>query len=463
VQTAIHPEPAKELQMASSTHHPVRPSIVLSTMRPALQAGQINTIDLLVRVQGPDAPSDDPMHTHDGTARSLALVIDSSGSMDGRPLEQAKRCAELVVSRLNPSDRVAVVQFDQTVRLLWPAVEVGDGRAVSWAIRSIESGGCTALHGGWMQGTQALAGVAGTGLRRVILLSDGEANEGETDPDVIARQCADWSAQGVSTSTYGLGNGFNEELMVAMARAGGGGQYFGRTADDLIGPFERELALINQLCLSDVRLSFKGAAGVSVEVLNDLPVVDGVYKLPDVAHGAEAWALVRLTVPAWVLDAAKQGSSLLQVTVSGRGADGESVLLDTAPLTMPVVSREAWQSLPSDELVQRRVTEVAAAQALDNMRAAAQRGDVAALKDMLRAARQEFAGSDWVRAILDSMERLANERDGIRFCAKELLYSSGTLKTRLRARQEQFEVNAVAEASMPAFLRRDPAQGQIKA
>jgi Ca-activated chloride channel family protein len=247
---------------------------------------------------------------------------------------------------------------------------------------------------------------------------------------------------------------------VAMARAGGGGQYFGRSADDLMGPFERELDLINQLCLSDVRLSIRGAAGVSVEVLNDLPVLDGVHKLPDVAHGAEAWALLRLTVPAGVLDAARQGSALLQVTVSGRGADGESVLLDTAQLTMPVVGREGWQQLPADELVQRRVTEVAAAQALDNMRAAAQRGDMVALQDMLAAARKEFAGSDWVRAILDSMERLASARDGIQFCAKELLYSSRTLKTRLRARQETFEVNEMAEASVPAFLRRGGAQGQ---
>jgi Ca-activated chloride channel family protein len=438
----------------------VRPRIVLSTMRPALQADLPNTFEVLVRVQGPDAPSQGARAGQAQHSRALALVIDASGSMDGHPLEQAKRCAELVVSRLNPADRVAVVQFEQHVRLLWPAARLGDGAAVTQAIRSIESGGCTALHGGWLQGAQALAGIPGHGLRRVILLSDGDANEGETDPDLIAQQCADWAEQGVSTSTYGLGKGFNEELMVAMARAGGGGQYFGRSADDLMGPFERELDLINQLCLSDVRLSIRGAAGVSVEVLNDLPVLDGVHKLPDVAHGAEAWALLRLTVPAWVLDAARQGSALLQVTVSGRGADGESVLLDTAQLTMPVVGREGWQQLPADELVQRRVTEVAAAQALDNMRAAAQRGDMVALQEMLAAARKEFAGSDWVRAILDSMERLASARDGIQFCAKELLYSSRTLKTRLRARQETFEVNEMAEASVPAFLRRGGAQGQ---
>lgn len=435
-------------------------SIMLAPIRAALQVGHTNVFELLVRLQGADAPAG--MADKTPKARALALVIDSSGSMQGRPLDQAKRCAELVVSRLRPEDQVAVVQFDQAARLLWPAVPVGDGQAVKRAIRTIESGGCTALHGGWLQGAQALQACAITGLRRVILLSDGEANEGETNPEAIAQQCADWQGRGITTSTYGLGNGFNEELMVAMARSGGGGQYFGRTAEDLIGPFERELALINQLCLTDVRMSLKAASGVTFEVLNDLAVVDGVYTLSDLAHGAEAWALLRLTVTATALSGAQQGKPLLQVTVSGRGVDGESVLLELAKLDMPEVSSGEWHQLPANELVQRRVIEVAAAQALENMRAAAQRGDVTAVQELLRAARKEFAGSDWVRAILDAMERLASDPEGIRFMSKELLYSSRSLKSKLRARNEGFQVNEAMEAAAPSFLRRDDMQGTTK-
>jgi hypothetical protein len=52
----------------------------------------------------------------------------------------------------------------------------------------------------------------------------------------------------VTTSTYGLGRGFNEELMVAMARAGHGNSYYGQTAEDLMDPFREELELLNALC-----------------------------------------------------------------------------------------------------------------------------------------------------------------------------------------------------------------------
>jgi Ca-activated chloride channel family protein len=81
------------------------------------------------------------------------------------------------------------------------------------AIAGIHAGGNTNLHGGWKEGTDTLTDVAGQGLKRVILLSDGQANEGVTDAAEIAAQCAAWAAKGITTSTYGLGNSFNEELM----------------------------------------------------------------------------------------------------------------------------------------------------------------------------------------------------------------------------------------------------------
>ena len=112
----------------------------------------------------------------------------------------------------------ALVQFDNRVERLWPAVPLRDGDSVRSAIGRIECGGTTNLHGGWLHGADSLAGLAGEGLKRVILLSDGCANEGLTDTDDIAKQCAQWAARGISTSTYGLGQSFNEHLMVNMAR-----------------------------------------------------------------------------------------------------------------------------------------------------------------------------------------------------------------------------------------------------
>ena len=95
------------------------PSILLTPIRGALREGGANALHVLVRIQGPQAPSVGMSSPH--VPRALALVIDSSGSMQGRPLDEAKRCAERVVERLHPSDKVALVQFDQKARLRWPA------------------------------------------------------------------------------------------------------------------------------------------------------------------------------------------------------------------------------------------------------------------------------------------------------------------------------------------------------
>lgn len=107
-----------------------------------------------------------------------------------------------------------MVQFDNRVQRLWPAVPLGDGDAVRGAISRIHAGGNANLHGGWLDGASSLGEAAGSGLKRVILLSDGGANEGVVDSDEIAKQCAEWAAKGITTSTYGLGNNFNEDLMV---------------------------------------------------------------------------------------------------------------------------------------------------------------------------------------------------------------------------------------------------------
>jgi Ca-activated chloride channel family protein len=62
-------------------------------------------------------------------------------------------------------------------------------------------GGNTNLHGGWKESADALVDVAGQGLKRVILLSDGQVNEGVTDPAEIAGQCSAWLSKGITSST----------------------------------------------------------------------------------------------------------------------------------------------------------------------------------------------------------------------------------------------------------------------
>ncbi|MHB8949871.1 MAG: vWA domain-containing protein [Rhodoferax sp.] len=228
-----------------------QPTIVLSPRKSAISPDQGGAIEVLVRVQAPDQPDDDKAKV---TPKRLALVVDRSGSMHGQPLTEALRCVTHIANCLTPADQLSVVVYDDKVNVLVPLSPMKSPDFVRQALANIESGGSTDLFGGWEAGARQLEGDVASIISRVILLSDGQANHGLCEITEIEKHCSAMLAHGVSTTTVGLGRGFNEDLMIAMARAGGGQQYYGQTADDLFDSFDEELQLLQALCLRKLEL-----------------------------------------------------------------------------------------------------------------------------------------------------------------------------------------------------------------
>ena len=161
---------------------------------------------------------------------NLAFVLDRSGSMDGQKLRLAAQAVEEAIGRLRPSDRFAVVIYDDVVETLVPGTPATPG-----ARRARPSSGCariaarnmTDLSGGWLAGCEQVASaLLEEGVNRCLLLTDGLANRGITDRDELARHAGELRARGVSTSTFGVGDDFDEVLLQSMAAAGGGHFYF---------------------------------------------------------------------------------------------------------------------------------------------------------------------------------------------------------------------------------------------
>ncbi len=434
----------------------VSPRIVVTPRRGALLAGQDNHLHVLVQVQAPAQRGEiAPRPPHD-----LALVIDRSGSMSGPPLMEAVACARFVIDRLQPGDRIALIDFDDKVRVLAPATPASARRALHEALDQICTGGTTNLHGGWLAGAEAISGFAdGPGLHRVILLSDGNANVGLTDTAAIVAQCAELASAGVSTSTYGLGHGFNEDLMVEMARAGQGSHYYGETAQDLFEPFDQEFVLLSNLWVRRLALRVLPAPGVRVRLLNAHLPIDGgegelAWRLPDVAFGSEAWAVLEVTVPA---DAIRGDNvPLCTARAEGESLDGRQVTIVGQVLSLPGLPAAAFAAVAENELVVRRTAELEAAGILRESRAASARGDWARVDALLAEAQRRFAGNPWVEAVLESIQRLARSQDRRRFM-KEALYSSAKLSTRLSMVGETLELDEVAK---PSYLRRRRTEGQ---
>lgn len=432
-----------------------QPTVTLTPLRPALPTTPHDVeTHVLVRISAPehsaDVPARAPLH--------LSLVIDRSGSMAGKPLAEAKRCAQYVVGALRPTDRCSLVAYDDEVAVLTGALPVGDRLQLLNLIASIGEGGSTNLHGGWLAGARTLQDhVAPQVLSRVILLSDGCANAGLTSPDAIAEQCTTQAVTGVTTSTYGLGTGFNELLMHRMAQAGQGNAYYGETADDLMGPFTEELSLLDALCGRSVRLTLRPAPGVALTMVNThVQVGPDSWRLPDLVRGAEAWALVRLRVPSTAADASQ---SLFTAEVSYADMNGNPVQLPPVSLPLSRVADAVYAALASDTTVEQRMDELALARVATQAREAVLNGDWDRATQLLNDAEAKVVDNPWLAGVHKELRMLVAERDSLRY-KKEALYSASRMSVRSIRPDESFSL--AEEGNIPAFLRRKMAQGKSR-
>ena len=428
--------------------------------RSAIMAGHSTELHALVRVQGPAMPEG---RDNKRKPLNLALVLDRSGSMSGQPMEEAKRCAAYIIDQLTDKDRASLVVYDNSVDVLVPSTQVRDKALFKRAIGEIYSRGSTALFDGWYEGAkQGLVAVDGDYLSRVLLLSDGCANQGLTGPAEIAGYCAEMARAGVSTSTYGLSTHFNEELMVEMAKAGAGQSYYGESAEDLMDPFQEEFSLLSSLCARNLKLRLSAHAGVTFELLNDYPQLeDGSWQLPDVSYDGEVWALVKVTVPA-DLPAPAHGADIEILKGFLSFTDIDTNLVDTrsCSLRLPQLPADAWAAIAENESVKARMQEVRVAQIQQQLRTAAQRGDWRTVEELIQQAELEAGGNAWLKASLESIKRYALARDEARM-SKEARYSSKRMMTRMASVDElSCDYSLFDEAQKPKHLRRKGEQGK---
>ncbi|MFZ4826572.1 MAG: FHA domain-containing protein [Phototrophicaceae bacterium] len=164
---------------------------------------------------------------HQRRPLNISLVIDKSGSMSGQKIDYTRQAALLVLQNLTSNDMLSVVTFNEGVETILPPSPVKDKNQLAEKIRSIHAGGTTNLSGGWLEGINyAQQHIASDHITRVILLSDGHANRGITDSATLVSIARQKFNEGVVTTAMGLGDDFNEDLLIALADAAGGAFYF---------------------------------------------------------------------------------------------------------------------------------------------------------------------------------------------------------------------------------------------
>jgi Ca-activated chloride channel family protein len=196
---------------------------------------------------------------------NLSLVIDRSGSMGGQPLYHALKAAESVVQQLTPEDIISVVVYDDIVKTVVEPTPVRNQTGIQQALAQVYAGGLTNLAGGWLKGCEYVkAGLDSQKINRVLLLTDGHANVGLSDPQALTNTSAQKAEDGITTTTLGFAQGFNEDLLIGMARASQGNFYFIQSIDDATEVFGIELDSLRAVVGQNLQVTLELAPGVTL-------------------------------------------------------------------------------------------------------------------------------------------------------------------------------------------------------
>ncbi|MBD2523519.1 VWA domain-containing protein [Nostoc sp. FACHB-133] len=196
---------------------------------------------------------------------NLSLVIDRSGSMAGAALHHALKAAESVVDQLEPDDILSVVVYDDEVYSVVPPQAVTNKATLKDSIRKVRAGGITNLSGGWLKGCEHVkTRLDPQKINRVLLLTDGHANMGIQDPKVLTATSGQKAEEGITTTTLGFAQGFNEDLLIGMARAARGNFYFIQSIDEATEVFSIELDSLRAVVGQNLTVKLELAEGVSL-------------------------------------------------------------------------------------------------------------------------------------------------------------------------------------------------------
>jgi Ca-activated chloride channel family protein len=274
----------------------------------------------------------------------LVVVLDRSGSMEGQKISDARQAIIQLLDQLGPDDRLGLLTYSNGVqaRSALVSMTAANRRQLTAAVRSIRAGGGTNLGAGLESGIAMLLQTPGHGRqRKLILISDGLANQGITGPEALGQMASRALQNHFSISTVGVGLDFNEVLMTAIADQGAGRYHFLENPQLFARAFESELKAARQVAAADVQLRIPLAPGVRLTAAGGYPIhhEDGaaVINPGDLRSGQRRTLYLTFAVPTQT----EREITLGRIQAQYRHDDRIRTINASGPLTVACVPDEA--------------------------------------------------------------------------------------------------------------------------
>lgn len=438
-----------------------------SLSKSALAVNQSASVDVIINFQGDNNGDAAPRRSI-----NLSLVLDRSGSMGGIPLRNAIKAAEQLVEYLTPEDYLSVITYDDRVQTIVAPQLVTDKAQIKAAIRKIRAGGLTNLSGGWLMGCELVQSQQTTEqLNRVLLLTDGLANVGITEPQVLIKTAKEKAEAGIVTTTLGFGNHFNEDLLIGIADAAEGNFYFIQSPDDAADVFRIEMESLVSVVGQNLTVTITTENAIAInEILNKYPareVDKGVeIFLGDVYQVESKPLALQFSLPA----IAKEGKlDLATIAYSYQKVVDGSIQQhqDSISLTIDVVSAEAAAKVELDGDVTQQASQLRIAKTKEEAIALADWGNYKQAAELLRQAVKELK-----LQALDEYFAIAEEIEQLDYYAKRLDDKRFDLAIRKEMRDQSYQARkrdrddlklrgTTSSASRDLEIVTDPGEGIV--
>ena len=272
-----------------------------------LKAKEKSALGLMFEITAPESPADDKPMARE--PKGIVFVIDRSGSMGNGRLELVKQSIIDMLPRLGADDYLSVVTFDDNalVELALTQIKSANLADLRTKIAAIQTGGSTNIEAGYRYGLAEAAKTPAGVESTLVLLSDGEANRGVTDPVQLGQLAAAATEHLVSTSTIGIGEGYDETILNAMSVSGTGNHFAAFRLEEAVDGLSDEIDGLLKKTIANLKVEIEAIGEFNgndfkvrkVNYLRDFKTFPGraTANLGDLASQEEKNFVFEITLP----------------------------------------------------------------------------------------------------------------------------------------------------------------------
>ncbi|OGW27073.1 MAG: hypothetical protein A2X56_01395 [Nitrospirae bacterium GWC2_57_13] len=323
---------------------------------------------------------------------NFGLVLDRSGSMDGEKMDNLKEAVGYVADHLSDNDLVSVTIFDDQVETVIPSQAAKNRSDIKGKVAKVIPRGGTQISDGLRAGlAEVKKGHSAGRVNRVLLLTDGQTWD---DEDACLRLAEEAGKQNVAITTIGIGDEWNEKLLLQIAEKSQGNSHWIQNPIAILDAFRQEVEGMQAVAAVNLKLTARLSPGVKpVKVYSTVPMISDISAKAVNGQGVTAGlgsldgkqgqkVLIEMRVPAHAAGTFRLGQVEITYDVPSNGAKAQSVKTDLSIM----FTDDAAKAAKVNAKVMNLVEKVSAFKLQTRALTEAEAGNIAGATQKLQAA-----------------------------------------------------------------------------